>query len=109
MLVSSRNWPPIENSLDVTSIQFSLELNAEAISATVGSYIEYKVAELAYEKRYTEAIRTSVLTHLRANANDTFLWVALVCQELSEMETTDRGVMEILNSFPAGLYPCMRV
>ena len=42
-----------------------------------------------------------MLEHLASNANDTFLWVALVCQNL-EM-TAKRNVLKKLNSFPPGL------
>jgi hypothetical protein len=42
-----------------------------------------------------------VLQHLKSNANDTFLWVALVCQELRR--TANRHVLKKLALFPPGL------
>lgn len=42
-----------------------------------------------------------MLRHLTLNANDTFLWVALVCQELERTENWD--VREKLALFPPGL------
>jgi hypothetical protein len=42
-----------------------------------------------------------VFENLTTNANDTFLWVALVCQDLEK--TAKRNVLKKLNSFPPGL------
>lgn len=42
-----------------------------------------------------------MLQHLIINANDTFLWVALVCQELGR--TANRHVLKKLAVFPPGL------
>ncbi|KAF2452262.1 NACHT domain-containing protein [Lineolata rhizophorae] len=102
-IVSSRNWPAIEEQLERTGhkVRLSLELNAESVSTAVQTFIEQKVSQLAQQKKYDERTRDSVLEHLASNANDTFLWVALVCQDL-EM-TAKRNVLKKLNSFPPGL------
>jgi hypothetical protein len=42
-----------------------------------------------------------VLDHLSLNANDTFLWVALVCQDLESIPKL--AILERLNDFPPGL------
>jgi hypothetical protein len=42
-----------------------------------------------------------MLDYLTLNANDTFLWVALVCQELER--TANRHVLKKLAAFPPGL------
>jgi folylpolyglutamate synthase/dihydropteroate synthase len=42
-----------------------------------------------------------VQEHLASNANDTFLWVALVCQNLEGIPR--RNVLKRLNAFPPGL------
>lgn len=82
-IVSSRNWPYIEEELDTArKVSLCLELNRTCISAAVDSYIEYKVNELAERKPYTSAMRDAVHSHLANNAEGTFLWVALVCQLL---------------------------
>ncbi|GKT45992.1 vegetative incompatibility protein HET-E-1 [Colletotrichum spaethianum] len=80
LIVSSRNWPNIENALaDATQkIRLSLELNQQSISAAVGRYIQYKVNQLVRWKHYDDKTRNTVLQHLVSNANDTFLWVALM-------------------------------
>lgn len=102
-IVSSRNWPPIEERLEKAgeNQRLSLELNAEFVSAAVSKYIERKVDQLAHIKEYDDKTKKSVQEYLSLNANGTFLWVALVCQNLeifSEWET-----LGSLNTFPPGL------
>ena len=102
-IVSSRNWPDIEAQLERAGhkAKLSLELNAQSVAAAVDVFIQRKVDQLAQEKRYKTEVRHSVLQHLRSNANDTFLWVALVCQDL---KTTPKwNVLKKLALFPPGL------
>ncbi len=102
-LISSRNWPPIEERLDKarSMVTLHLELNAESVSAAVSSYIRHKVRQLTQEKNYDNKTQDAVLDYLSSNANDTFLWVALVCQNLKDIP---RGRTRArLNSFPPGL------
>jgi hypothetical protein len=102
-IVSSRNWPDIEAQLDQAGhkVKLSLELNAHSVAAAVGVFIQQKVDQLAQEKRYKTEVRHAVLQHLKSNSQDTFLWVALVCQEL---KTTPKwNVLKKLALFPPGL------
>jgi hypothetical protein len=102
-IVSSRNWPDIEEELERAEHKkrLSLELNAESVAAAVKTLIQQKVCQLAQEKRYTPEVEDAVLQHLTSNANDTFLWVALVCQDL---KTTPKwNVVKKLYQFPPGL------
>jgi hypothetical protein len=102
-IVSSRNWPDIEAQLEqADKVRLNLELNAESVSAAVSVFIQQKVSQLAEHKKYGEQIQQSVLDYLTLNANDTFLWVALVCQDLQA--TARRNVLKKLgSSFPPGL------
>jgi hypothetical protein len=102
-IVSSRNWPAIEEQLETAKhkTRLSLELNAKSVAAAVSMFIQQKVRQLAQEKRYTPEMQDAVLEHLTSNANDTFLWVALVCQELKA--TANRHVLKKLALFPPGL------
>ncbi|CAN9463327.1 unnamed protein product [Alternaria alternata] len=98
-----RNWPDIEAQLERAGhkVKLSLELNAQSVAAAVDVFIQQKVDQLAQEKRYKAEVRHAVLKHLRSNANDTFLWVALVCQDL---KTTPKwNVLKKLALFPPGL------
>jgi hypothetical protein len=102
-IASSRNWPEIEAQLGRAEqkIRLSLELNAESVSAAVSVFIRHKVSQLAQEKKYDKKTQDAVFEYLTTNANDTFLWVALVCQELRK--TARWNALEKLNSFPPGL------
>ncbi|KAK5311180.1 hypothetical protein LTR93_011809 [Exophiala xenobiotica] len=102
-LVSSRNWPPIEEGLDEakSKVRLCLELNAGFVSAAVSIYIRHKVHQLAQKKNFGDDTRQAILNHLTFNADNTFLWVALVCQSL---ENIPRGrIRARLNSFPSSL------
>jgi hypothetical protein len=102
-IVSSRNWPGIEEQLQQAGhkVRLSLELNAASVSAAVSVFIEQKVSQLAEQKKYNEQTRHAVLKRLMLNANDTFLWVALVCQDLRA--TARRNVLKKLDLLPPGL------
>jgi hypothetical protein len=103
-LVSSRNWPEIEEQLQRAEqgMPLSLELNAESVSAAVEWYVEEKVGYLARIKRYSPKIRDAIKLHLLQNANGTFLWVALVCQNL---EKSRLFTISKLQDFPPELDP----
>ncbi|RDW57694.1 beta transducin-like protein HET-E4s-like protein [Coleophoma crateriformis] len=86
-VVSSRNWPEIEKMLD-TAMQkqrLCLELNADSVSAAVATFIQTKVDVLSRQNHYKSETRDTVQQYLSLNAGGTFLWVALVCQELSRL------------------------
>jgi hypothetical protein len=102
-IVSSRNWPEIGAQLERAGhkVNLSLELNAQSVAAAVSVFIQRKVDHLAQEKQYKAEVRSAVLQHLRSNANDTFLWVALVCQDL--ITTPKWNVVKRLALFPPGL------
>ena len=102
-IVSSRNWPDIGESLERAAykVKLCLELNAEAVSTAVSIFIQHKVLQLAQKKEYNDKTRDAVLGHLSLHANDTFLWVALVCKNLEN--TPRRKTLVKLNAFPSGL------
>lgn len=102
-LVSSRNWPNIEEQLERAhhKVRLSLELNAVSVKTAVTSFILAKVAQLAQEKSYSRHIQEAVREHLIFNADDTFLWAALVCQSLET--TSEWNVLKKISSFPPGL------
>jgi hypothetical protein len=102
-VVSSRNWPEIEKGLDTATQKqrLCLELNTDSVSAAVTTFIQTKVHELATRNRYTSQTRDAVQEHLSLNADGTFLWVALVCQELSNLPGWK--AVKKLKAFPPGL------
>jgi hypothetical protein len=102
-IVSSRNWPNIEKNLDAAmqKVRLCLELNETSISAAVAAYIQFKVDWLAKRNRYEDYTRDAVQNYLLINAKGTFLWVALICRELSN--TSAWKVQGMLTAFPPGL------
>jgi hypothetical protein len=104
-IVSSRNLPEIEDRLKAATSganqRISLELNAGSIDNAVDAYIQHKVDHLAEAKRYNERTKGTVERHLRSNAEGTFLWVALVCQNLEKYRGWD--TVPNMTNFPAGL------
>tara|TARA_R110002003_G_scaffold1615_1_gene23296 strand:+ start:2404 stop:3240 length:837 start_codon:yes stop_codon:yes gene_type:complete len=89
-IVSSRNWPGIEEQLEQAGhkVRLSLELNAESVSAAVGVFIQHKVSQLAQQKKYEKQPQDAVFARLTSSAVATFLWVALVCQDLEKKSWT---------------------
>ncbi|KAJ5569019.1 hypothetical protein N7450_011505 [Penicillium hetheringtonii] len=104
-IVSSRNLAAIEESLDKADqkVRLCLELNENSISEAVNIYIHYKVQILAERKNFDAGLLEAVRCHLLSNALGTFLWVALVCEELKKGKA--RNAHKLLNAFPAGLDP----
>jgi hypothetical protein len=100
-IVSSRNWPDIEVRLKNAGQNLSLELNAESISTAVKVFIQHKVLQLAQQKSYNDETRDAVFDYLSLNANNTFLWVALVCQNLEKIPRWK--TLKKLSAFPPGL------
>ncbi|KAJ5607015.1 hypothetical protein N7537_003634 [Penicillium hordei] len=107
-LISSRYWPAIEEQLSMVNQEamLSLELVDEAISAAVATYIHFKVQKLAERKKYEDGVRETICRHLLSNAHGTFLWVALVCDELAKARKWN--ALELLDTFPPGLEPLYR-
>ncbi|KAK6600595.1 vegetative incompatibility protein het-e-1 [Botrytis cinerea] len=102
-IVSSRNWPNIEEALDTPTqkLRLCLELNEKSISAAVATFIQLKVNRLATRNKYSNDTREAIQQHLTINANGTFLWVALICQELSNIPRLK--ALQKLTAFPPGL------
>ncbi|KAF0320284.1 ankyrin repeat-containing protein, partial [Colletotrichum asianum] len=104
-IVSSRNFPDIrealENKSPETEFSISLEDQQDRISSTIQKYIKKNIEELASKKQYDDSTRAKVESHLSRNANNTFLWVALVCQKLGEIQGW--RVEMVLHSLPKGL------
>ncbi|KAJ5413900.1 hypothetical protein N7509_000527 [Penicillium cosmopolitanum] len=101
-VVSSRNWPEITERFDIAAqlAPVSLELNEVSVSEAVNRFIQHKSHGLAKSKRYSDKTRDAVQRYLSANSQGTFLWVALVCQNLEKIRT---HVLKKLKLFPSGL------
>ncbi|KAK3984174.1 putative vegetative incompatibility protein [Cladorrhinum sp. PSN332] len=102
-IVSSRNWPDIEKDLNTATakVRLCLELNEASVSEAVTAYVRFKVHQLAERNKYRPDTRDAIQTYLSQTAHGTFLWVALVCQNLAN----DPGwkAQQKLTAFPPGL------
>ncbi|KAH6985564.1 hypothetical protein EDB80DRAFT_231610 [Ilyonectria destructans] len=106
-IVSSRNRPDIEQQLHCTALKtrLSLELNAHHVAQAINTYIVHKVAHLV-SLRDNKSLQDQVRDEMRHRADGTFLWVALVAQELQNVRSWD--VLSVLKQMPAGLVPLYR-
>ena len=110
-IISSRNKREIEQhiKIDGLGMKLSLEIsqNAEQVSRAVDAYVDLKVSELqSLQDDYD--LRHRIRKTLQKKANDTFLWVALVVQELHRTNSWD--MEEVIEEIPAeleGLYDRM--
>ena len=103
-LVTSRNEVLIREHLQSRNRPcLSLEVNSSHVENSVNTYILAKVESLAESKRYDSKLRKEVEEYISNKADGTFLWVALVCEELQKIPKLDtRGR---LKRFPKGLDP----
>jgi WD40 repeat protein len=102
-IVSSRSMDHVEQILDFhhQANQVSLELHADCISNAIGTYINYKVSHLGIinqDQRLQEQVRNK----LSQKSDGTFLWVALVIEELRKCKFADE-ILGALEDIPAGL------
>ncbi|KAK4168585.1 beta transducin-like protein HET-D2Y [Cladorrhinum sp. PSN259] len=102
-IVSSRNWPGIERDLNEATwkARLCLELNEASVSEAVTAYIRFKVHRLAGRNNYKPNTRDAVQSYLSQNAHGTFLWVALVCENLAKIPGWK--AQKKLMAFPPGL------
>ena len=99
-VVSSRNWPEIEDVLRRAPF-LSLETNTASVSQAIEHYIQFKANELADAKDFHKDTKDIVLAYLQQHANGTFLWVALVCANLAKVR--QRHVKTTMQQFPSDL------
>ncbi|KAJ4315361.1 hypothetical protein N0V94_005988 [Neodidymelliopsis sp. IMI 364377] len=102
-LLASRNELHIEQKLRQVGAEriMSLEIrqNAEQVSNAVNAFIDKKLSTI--ESLQDEELRSRVRGILSSKADGTFLWVALVVQELEKPESWDP--LELVEEVPSGL------
>ena len=97
-VVSSRPTVELKTSNTASSL---VELDAQKLEEPVKIYISHKLAKLKSRKGYNDAILAQVSDGLHQRAENTFLWVALVCKKL-ESEYGWNAV-KIIGHMPQGL------
>lgn len=78
-----------------------MELDAQSLEGPVNIYIDYKLSILKKKDGYDETTLAEVSNLVRQQANNTFLWVALVFKELDSVEGWD--AIQVVEKIPSGL------
>jgi hypothetical protein len=103
-ILSSRHRTDIERGLrlDGSRTRLSLELkeNAEQVSHVVDAYIDHCISELVVIQDKI-ALQDQIRDILQQKFNGTFLWVALVVQELKKAEHWE--MLDVINEVPSRL------
>jgi hypothetical protein len=102
-IVSSRNRDDIERLLecDNEDNKLSLELNARRVSDAVATYIDHRVSHLV-SLQGSKMLLGQIKKQLLQKSGGTFLWVALVVQDLQEHSDPEK-MLEVLRKVPQGL------
>ncbi|KAF3073766.1 hypothetical protein CFAM422_004130 [Trichoderma lentiforme] len=101
-LLSSRNEKDIEKGLNQVPQRLVLELkqNAEQISISIDAYIRHHIQRIDALKS-DDQLQEKILDLLKAKAQGTFLWVALVVEQLHKTDHWD--VENVLEEMPKDL------
>ncbi|RBR08934.1 uncharacterized protein FIESC28_10114 [Fusarium coffeatum] len=104
-ILTSRPWPEIKTELSAAQgmILLSLEDEKESVSKAVKSYIVTTVNNLVRKWGDDPALKEAISEYMYSHADNTFLWVALVCQRLASSRIPKRRVLEVLKTFPTTL------
>jgi hypothetical protein len=104
-LLTSRPLDSAEQELLAGSDQVgvSLELNQKHLSKAVKTFIAFKMDELDRRRSYGETLRRKIQTELTEKAEDTYLWVSLVCKRLESVHRDE--ALTTIQDLPPGLHP----
>lgn len=103
-IVSSRNWPNIEERLSLHDSQMivglELKQNTSQVSQAVDAYIDHGVSNLA-AIQYNKLLQNQVRDKIQQKANGTFLWASLVIKELEDAESWE--MLQVIEEVPVDL------
>ncbi|KAL2816277.1 hypothetical protein BJX63DRAFT_387804 [Aspergillus granulosus] len=102
-IVSSRNVRLVEQGLNLDDGRgkLSLELNAHHISLAIEKFIDHQVSRLDILKG-DQSLRQRVKDQLYQKSDGTFLWVALVVNELGKCQLEEE-VLDAMEHIPTDL------
>ncbi|KAM3070114.1 hypothetical protein ACMFMF_008467 [Clarireedia jacksonii] len=102
-LLTSRPLDSAEQELlhGSDQVMVSLDLNSKYIAEAVKVYVATRAAELDRRQKYGLALRQKVEAELIKRAEDTFLWVHLVCKRLESVCRAE--VFTTIQDLPPGL------
>ena len=104
-LLTSRPLDSAEQALLAGSDQVlvNLELNSNHVSEAVKTYIAFKAGKLARYNAYGPTLRRNIQAELTNKAEDTYLWVSLVCKRLERVDRDE--ALTTIQDLPPGLHP----
>ncbi|KAL4744307.1 hypothetical protein BDW72DRAFT_188824 [Aspergillus terricola var. indicus] len=104
-IVSSRNRDEIEQELEfgTEEARLSLELNTSHVSDAVAAFINNRVSRLK-PLQHNGALLKQVKEKLLQKSDGTFLWVALVVQDMQKCRRLPE-MIKLLERMPRGLTP----
>ncbi|KAL6923040.1 hypothetical protein FSST1_000314 [Fusarium sambucinum] len=104
-ILTSRPWPEIRTELSDAQglISLNLEDEKESVSEAVKSYIKTTVDDLAKKWGDDSELKATISEYMYSHADNTFLWVSLVCQNLASSSIPKRRVLDELKKFPVTL------
>lgn len=101
-MVTSRNEPDITAPLRMSEVPHtSLEVNADRVQAAVEAFINHQMSQLLRKPGSSEDLCQRLSSRLLEKAEGTFLWAAIVCDELVKCQPWDAE--RVLSELPAGL------
>ncbi|TEY32597.1 hypothetical protein BOTCAL_0717g00030 [Botryotinia calthae] len=78
-----------------------MELDAQSLEGPVNIYIDYKLSIIKKKDGYDKNILAKISDLVRKQANNTFLWVALVFKELDSV--AGWNAVDVIKNIPSGL------
>ena len=104
-LLTSRPLDSAERELlaGPDQVLVSLDLNSKHVYKAVKTYIAAKMDELDRRRNYGETLRRKIETELIEKAEDTYLWVSLVCKRLENVHRDQ--ALTTIQDLPPGLHP----
>ncbi|OIW25038.1 hypothetical protein CONLIGDRAFT_583453, partial [Coniochaeta ligniaria NRRL 30616] len=108
-LLTSRPYEQITSNFRSLSEAFSHSIRipgeeeSETISQEINHVIEYRVEQLALEKRIPARVKTALSNRLLGIQHRTYLWVYLVFEHLKmeDFKKTEKGVESVLATLPS--------
>ncbi|KAJ4855087.1 NACHT domain-containing protein [Trichoderma breve] len=105
-ILSSRNYPDIEAKIRScrTIAVIDLESSATLVSESVDAYIRCRTRQLSLIED-NEVLQEQLQRAILQKSSGTFLWAALVFQEIEERRTydDDAELLQLLDAMPSGL------
>jgi ankyrin repeat protein len=104
-ILTSRPYMSIEDALyDVPTIRLKAEEQPDLIKSDIDLVVRTKVDEFAKRRQLSTKIQKQITESLIRNADKTFLWAALVLEEIEKSARASKGALEeLVRTLPATL------